>query len=286
MFSPKKILRDFFVQGGLLKTKLSEEELAQVIDASTLSGTLDKTEHELIKSILQFSDITAKEIMVPRPDIVALDIEASRENIIQKVAEEGYSRLPVFRGTIDRIVGVIYSKDILSLMEHKDVIVLQDLIRPAYFVPGTIKISKLLREFQKNKLHLGVIVDEFGGTEGLITMEDIIEEIVGDILDEYDEVQNPFEKKSDGSIVVDAAMTIGEFNEHFPKQIPEDSDYETLAGYLQKKTGRLPEIKEEIRTENFIFTILTKSARRIRQVKVLSVHGGELEPIQNVHKID
>ena len=267
----KKLIRDFFVKGGLLKTKLSEEELEQVIDASTLSGTIDKTEHELIKSILQFSDITAKEIMVPRPDIVALDINAPRENIVQKVVEEGYSRLPVYRGTIDRIIGIIYSKDLLSLMEHRDLIILQDLIRPAYFVPETKKISQLLREFQRNKIHLGIIVDEFGGTEGLITMEDIVEEIVGDILDEYDEVRNPFDKKNDGSTVVDAAMSIAEFNAHFPKPLPEDSDYETLAGYLQKITGRLPEIKEEIQTENFTFAILTKSARRIRQVKVIAV---------------
>jgi CBS domain containing-hemolysin-like protein len=111
-------------------------------------------------------------------------------------------------------------------------------------------------------------VDEFGGTEGLITMEDIIEEIVGDILDEYDEVRNPFEKKNDGSTLIDAAMSIAEFNAHFPKSIPEDSDYETLAGYLQKITGRLPEIKEEIRTTEYMFTILTKSARRLRQIKV------------------
>jgi CBS domain containing-hemolysin-like protein len=264
----KKFIRDIFVKGGLLKTKLSEEELEQVIDASTLSGTIDKTEHELIKSILQFSDITAKEIMVPRPDIVALDIHATRESIIQKVVEEGYSRLPVYRGTIDRIIGIIYSKDLLSLMEHRDLIILQDIIRPAYFVPETKKISRLLREFQLNKIHLGIIVDEFGGTEGLITMEDIIEEIVGDILDEYDEVRNPFEKKNDGSTLIDAAMSIAEFNAHFPKSIPEDSDYETLAGYLQKITGRLPEIKEEIRTTEYMFTILTKSARRLRQIKV------------------
>ena len=268
MKSFKKIFRDILIKGGLLRANLSEEELKQVIDAGSLSGAIDKTEHELIKSILQFSDITAKEIMVPRPDIVALDISMSRDALLRRVIEEGYSRLPVYQGTIDYIIGIIYSKDLLSLLEHRSLIILQDIIRPAHFVPESKKVSELLREFQKNKVHMGIVVDEFGGTEGIITMEDIVEEIVGDILDEYDEVRKSVEQASDGSIFVDAAISINEFNNQFRVKIPESPDYETLAGYLQKITGRLPELNEEIKTEYFTFLILTKSARRLRQVKV------------------
>lgn len=268
MKSIKKILRDSLVKGGLLRTNLSEEELKQVIDASSLSGAIDKTEHELIKSILEFSDITAKEIMIPRPDIVALDISMSRDALVGKVIEEGYSRLPVYRGTIDQIIGVIYSKDLLSLLEHRSLIILQDIIRPAYFVPETKKISALLREFQQNKIHLGIVIDEFGGTEGIVTIEDIIEEIVGDILDEYDEVRKSLEQTSDGTVIIDASISITDFNYQFRCKLPEASHYETVAGYLQTITGKLPEANEEIRTNDFLFTILTKSARRIRQVKV------------------
>jgi len=267
----KRILRKALIKGGLLRTKLSEEELEQVIDAGTLSGAIDKTEHELIKSILQFSDITAKEIMVPRPDIVALDIDMPRDSIVHRVIEEGYSRLPVYRGTIDHIIGIVYSKDLLSLLEHRDLIILQDIIRPAFFVPESIKISKLLRQFQQNKVHLGIVIDEFGGTEGLITIEDIIEEIVGDILDEYDEAHRPMPAGRDGNTVVDAAITIAEFNRQFQAQIPETSDYETLAGYLQFITGRLPEPNEEIRAPHFVFHIVSKSARRIRQISVRAI---------------
>lgn len=151
MKSFKKIFRDILIKGGLLRANLSEEELKQVIDAGSLSGAIDKTEHELIKSILQFSDITAKEIMVPRPDIVALDISMSRDALLRRVIEEGYSRLPVYQGTIDYIIGIIYSKDLLSLLEHRSLIILQDIIRPAHFVPESKKVSELLREFQKNK---------------------------------------------------------------------------------------------------------------------------------------
>jgi CBS domain containing-hemolysin-like protein len=268
MKSVKKILRDALVKGGLLQTTLSEDELKQVIDASSLSGTIDKTEHELIKSVLQFSDITAKEIMVPRLDIVALDISMPRDVLVRKVIEEGYSRLPVYKGTIDHIIGVIYSKDLLSLLEHRSLIILQDIIRPVHFIPESKKISLLLREFQQNKVHIGIVVDEYGGTEGIVTMEDIVEEIVGDILDEYDEMRKSVEQASDGSVIVDAALSISDFNVQFRAQLPEAPDYETLAGYLQKITGKLPESNEEIKTESFVFTILTKSARRIRQVKV------------------
>jgi CBS domain containing-hemolysin-like protein len=268
MKSFKKIFRDTLIRGGLLRTNLSEDELKQVIDASSLSGTIDKTEHELIKSILEFSDITAKEIMVPRPDIVALDISMSRDAIVGKVIEEGYSRLPVYKGTIDQIIGVIYSKDLLSLLEHRSLIILHDIIRPAYFVPETKKISELLHEFQQHKVHIGIVIDEFGGTEGIVTMEDIIEEIVGDILDEYDEVRKSLEQTGDGSVIIDATISIADFNYQFRYKLPEASEYETVAGYLHTITGKLPELNEEIRTDNFLFTILTKSARRIRQVKV------------------
>jgi len=268
MKSLKKILRDALVKAGVLHVPLSEEELEQVIDASSLSGAIDKTEHELIKSILQFSDITAKEIMVPRPDIIALDLSMPVEHLIHKVIEEGYSRLPVYQGTIDKIVGIVYSKDLLNLLEHRSLIVLHDIIRPAFFVPESKKISEILREFQQQKNHIGIVIDEFGGTEGLITLEDIVEEIVGDILDEYDETRKSFERKSDGSVIVDAAISINDFNEQFQAAIPPAPEYETIAGYLQTITGRLPELGEVINAMDVTFTIITKSARRIRQIKI------------------
>jgi len=264
----RKTVVDFLIRRGLLKTELSEDEIKQVIDAGTQSGVLDKTEHELIKSILEFSDITAKEIMVPRPDVVALDISMSRESILRRVIEEGYSRLPVFDRTIDNIVGVIYSKDLLSLLEHRDLIILQDIIRPAFFVPESTKISQLMRDLQLNKVHMAIVIDEHGGTEGIVTMEDIMEEIVGEILDEYDEATKAVVELSDGSSIVDATITINDFNEKFSTTLPDTPDYETLAGFLQKVTGRLPELHEEIRQGDFVFTIAGKSARRIRHVKV------------------
>lgn len=271
MASLRRIFADTLIKWGIRKADLSEDEIKQVIDAGTESGVLDKTEHELIKSILEFSDITAKEIMVPRPDIVALDVHMSREALMRRVIDEGYSRLPVFDKTIDNIVGVVYSKDLLSLLEHRDLIILQDILRPPFFVPESKKISELLRELQQNKVHLAIVVDEHAGTEGIVTMEDIIEEIVGEILDEYDEATKSVVESSDGSAIVDATMSISDFNQQFGTDIPETSDYETLAGFLQKATGRLPELHEEIRHNNLILTVAGKRARRIKHVKVVRV---------------
>jgi len=272
--SNRNIFKELLVRWGLLKTKLSEEDLKQVLEASTISGAIDKTEHELIKSILEFTDTTVKEIMVPRPDVVALDISMPREVLVRKVIDEGYSRLPVYKENIDHIIGIIYSKDLLSLLEHRDLILLQDIIRPVFFVPESKKISQLLREFQQKKAHLAIVTDENGGTEGIVTMEDVVEEIVGEIHDEYDEVGKAIEPAKDGSVVVDARLSVSDFNSQFSLNIPEATEYETVAGFIQKVLGRLPEIGESTTFNDIQFTILSKSARRIRQVRIQRLADG------------
>jgi len=264
----RNIFKDLLVKWGLLKTKLSEEDLKQVLEASTISGAIDKTEHELIKSILEFTDTTVKEIMVPRPDVVALDISMPRDVLVRKVIDEGYSRLPVYKANIDNIIGIIYTKDLLSLLEHRDLILLQDIIRPVFFVPESKKISQLLREFQQRKAHLAIVTDENGGTEGIVTMEDIVEEIVGEIHDEYDEVGKTIEPAKDGSVTVDARLSVSDINSQFSLDIPEAPEYETLAGFIQKALGRLPEIGESTTFNNIKITVLSKTARRIRQVRI------------------
>jgi CBS domain containing-hemolysin-like protein len=274
MNANRNIFKDLLVRWGLLKTKLSEEDLKQVLEASTISGAIDKTEHELIKSILEFTDTTVKEIMVPRPDVVALDISMPREVLVRKVIDEGYSRLPVYRENIDNIIGIIYSKDLLSLLEHRDLILLQDIIRPVFFVPESKKISMLLREFQQRKAHLAIVTDENGGTEGIVTMEDIVEEIVGEIHDEYDEVGKTIEPAKDGSVIVDARLSVSDINTQFSLDIPEAPEYETLAGFIQKILGRLPEIGESTTFNNTQITILSKTARRIRQVRIQRLMDG------------
>ena len=264
-------LAPFKDQTTFTESRISEEEFKLMLEEGTKTGVIDKTEHELIESIFEFTDTTAKEVMIPRPDVVALNINTPREAAVRKVLEEGYSRMPVYKDTIDNIVGIIYTKDILGLMEHKNLIIIQDILRPAYFVPETKKISALMRELQKSKHHMAVVIDEFGGTAGIITMEDILEEIVGEIHDEYDEEVKDVESSADGSFLVNGRMSIHAFNERFHIELPETDEYETMSGFLHKQTGRIPELNEEIRCENYSFTIVKKSQRRIRLVKVKKV---------------
>jgi CBS domain containing-hemolysin-like protein len=247
----------------------SAEELEIIVNEGAKSGALDKTEQELISSIFEFSGTTAKEIMIPRPDMVALNINTPRENLVRVMTEQGYSRMPVYKESLDNIIGVIYTKDLITLLEHRDVIILQDVIRQAYFVPETVKISKLMRDLQGKKLHMAIVVDEFGGTQGLVTMEDILEEIVGEIHDEYDEILKEVEQAADGTALVDAKIDIKDFNEKFNANIPDDDpEYETLNGFLIKLIGKIPEIKEEISYGNWQFIIMKKTLRRVGQVKV------------------
>ncbi|MEW5797454.1 MAG: hemolysin family protein [Bacteroidota bacterium] len=247
---------------------VSEEEVKQFLEEGERSGAIDKTEHELIKSIFEFTDTTVKEIMVPRTDVFAVDITTPRDQLIHILIDQGYTRVPAYRDSIDNIIGIIYTKDLLGVLEHRDLIILQDIIRPAYMVPESKKISVLLRELQKKRQHMAIVIDEFGGTEGIITVEDIVEEIVGEIRDEYDEEHSDVVTASDGSVQVSGGITIHDFNEKFKAEIPEDSDYDTISGFLHKQTGRIPELQEEIKYKNISFTVTKKNERRIRLVKI------------------
>jgi CBS domain containing-hemolysin-like protein len=235
------------------------------------SGAIDQTEHQLIEKIFEFNDKMVKEIMVPRNHMVALDINDSREKIFQTVTEEGFSRLPIYKDTIDNIIGIIYTKDLISAAEHRDLITLQDIIRPAFFVSSTKQIGNLLKEMQRNKVHMSVVVDEYGGVEGLVTIEDIIEEIVGEIEDEYDvDMQEVVNEKS-GVYLVNPIIGIEDFNKRFKANIPEDPDYQTLSGFLQKVTGHIPEIYERIDYKGLSYVITKKTGNMIVQVRVQKI---------------
>lgn len=249
----------------------SPEELEIIVREGARSGLINETERELITSIFEFSDTLAKEIMIPRTDIFSIDHTTSREDLIRIVTEEGYSRIPVYRESVDNVLGIIHTKDLLSLIEHRDLIVLDDIIRPAHFVPGTLQISKLLRDMQQRKMTMAIVIDEFGGTLGLVTIEDILEEIVGEIHDEYDEVMKEFEPVAQNATLVDARVPIKDFNEKFGTELPEEEEYDTLAGFLFKVSGRIPEIQEIIQFGKLQFTVTKKGLRRIRQVKVRKI---------------
>jgi putative hemolysin len=250
------------------ESRISEGEFKLMLEEGTRSGVIDKTEHELISSIFEFTDTTAKEVMIPRPDVVALNLATPRAELLRIAIEEGYSRMPVYRDSIDNVIGIVYTKDLLGMMEHQHLIIIEDIIRPAYLVPETIKISQLMKELQKRKFHMAIVIDEFGGTEGLVTMEDILEEIVGEIHDEYDEELREVEPSPDGSFLVNGRMSVHAFNERFASSLPEEDEYDTLGGFLQKISGHIPELNDEVHAKGYKFLIVKKSSRRIKLVRV------------------
>ncbi len=247
----------------------SGEELRLLLEQGREGGAIEEAEHELIENVFEFQETMVKEVMIPRTNIVGLDLAAPPADLIKFVVEEGYTRMPVYAGSIDNVVGVVYSKDLITLLEHDNLIILQDLLRPAYFVPETKLISELLKEFQRLRIHLAIVVDEFGGTAGLVTMEDILEELVGDIQDEYDEDVPSIEKVDDCTWVVNGALTISDVNDQIDGfKLPEGEDYTTIAGLVNKWFGHIPEVNESFERDAVRMTVLKTDNRRVVQVKL------------------
>ncbi len=252
----------------------SAEDLLLLLDQSRETGTILSTEHELIKNVFDFSERSARQIMVARPQIMALDVATTTDKILQTLTEEGYSRVPVFQDSIDNIIGVVYTKDVLTMITHRNLILLQDVLRPAYFVSENKKISDLLREFQQQKLHMAIVLDEFGGTAGIVTMEDIIEELVGEIQDEYDEEEPVVKESNANEYIVNAAATIADVNDLLPSPLPEGEEYETVGGLVNVIFEKIPDVNESMTFEGYELTVLKKSRRSIESVR-LRISGTE-----------
>ncbi len=246
----------------------SAEELELLIDQGRISGALDVSEHQLIKNVFGFIDVTVRQVMTPRTSINAIDIDLPLEYILTKVVNEGYSRLPVYKDNIDNIIGVLYTKDLLKMMNKGGAIELQAAMRPPYFVPETKKINELLKNLQAKHLHMAVIIDEFGGVAGIATIEDIIEELVGEIQDEHDDEAPVVEQVAADEYIVNALANIQDVNELLPIPLPEGAEYDTLAGLLIKLFSRIPDLSEKITFENYQFTILKKTKQSILLVKL------------------
>ena len=249
---------------------VTEEEIKMMVDQGEENGTIAEDEKELINNVFDFNDITVSEIMTHRTDIFAVDIDMNQEELLQEIIKDEcrHSRIPVYDETIDEIKGVLYVKDIIKNM-NKKTFKIKSMMKEAYFVSQNKLINELFKELQKNKKHIAIIVDEYGGTAGIITMEDILEEIVGDIYDEYDEIEEEYEKIDETTFILSGSMTIYDVNKLLESKIPE-GDYDTLSGYLQEELGRIPTEEENpiIETEQLTFKIEEYEDKRILKVKV------------------
>ncbi len=263
------ILRVFGQQGVAVKPLFSPEELKAMVEIGEEEGVIEEEERKMIHSILEFGDTTVKEIMVPRTEIIALPEEKTVKEALDLALKAGYSRIPIYKETIDNITGILYVKDLLSFATAgKTELAVKELAREPYFVPETKRVDSLLREFQKNKIHMAIVVDEYGGTAGLVTLEDILEEIVGEIFDEYDfQEEATIEKISENEWITDGRLDIDAFEEYFELEVSEDES-ETLGGFVSTMIGHVPHPGESFEYEGYRFEVLSVSNRRVAKVKI------------------
>ncbi|HPQ41053.1 MAG TPA: hemolysin family protein [bacterium] len=256
----------------------AEETIRSIIDAGEKDGVFLSDEGEMLQSILEMSETIVREVMTPRIDLQAVEISSSIDDFIAKVVETGFSKIPVYQERVDNIVGILYAKDVLQYWRNKDTdVTLDTLKRAATFVPETKRISILLREFQNEKKHLAIVVDEFGGVAGLVTIEDLLEEIVGEIHDEYDQEQETIRNISENAWEVAARIDLDELGEEIDFEFPDDN-YETLGGFLFHKFGRIPVPGESYVHENLTFKVIKANDRRIETVLI------SVEPKRNGKK--
>lgn len=250
----------------------SPEELRYLLEESQKSGAIEEEEHQLIENVFEFKETSVYQVMVPRTNIVGLELSMHSDELLDKVMDEGFSRMPVYQNTVDTIIGIVYTKDLLSMMRYQSLIILQDILRKPYYVSEDALISDVLRRMKKEKFHLAIVLDEFGGTAGIVTLEDIIEELVGEIQDEYDNEAQPVEEKNESGqdeYVVNTTTSITDLNEHLPLALPESEEYETLGGLLNSHAGRIPSVGEIFELNDYTVHILQANKRMIEMVKLI-----------------
>src|SRR6266550_3803530 len=263
---------------------VTEEELRLLLTVGEEQGVLEEEETEMIHSIFEFADTTVREVMVPRIDMVTLEADATVDEAVDLALQAGFSRIPVYKESIDDIVGVLYTKDMLKqLREDHNTLPVRDLVRPAYFVPETKKLDDLLREIQQKRVHMVIVVDEYGSVAGLVTIEDLVEEIVGDIQDEYDREEKLYEKVSENEYIFDAKINIDEFNELMDTKL-DNTGYETLGGFLYAQLDKIPVVGDTIKFNNLTFTVLTTRGRRITQVRVVRDQKDQVSPTEQAEE--
>lgn len=247
---------------------VTEDDLMTLVDAGQQEGVFEKGERKMIYSIFKLGDTLAREIMVPRIDILALEVNTPLTAAVDALLQSGFSRVPVFRESVDNILGLLYAKDLLQVWrEGNQLDSLKDLLRPAYFIPEAKKVDELLAEIQAQRIHMAIVVDEYGGVAGLVTLEDIVEEIVGEILDEYDQAEEMlYQVINESEYIFQGLIDLDDFNEIMNSQLPKE-EADTLGGFIYSRIGRVPSGGESVQVDDIKLTVEQVTGRRIRKVK-------------------
>ncbi len=249
------------------------DEILRLAQIDTDGEPIEEEERQMIRGIIEMEDTTAREIMAPRIDIVALDQDATLDDALHLIVEKGFSRIPLYDDTIDNILGIIYAKDLLRCVAERRTPALKEIARPPYFIPESKRVDELLAELRKSKVHIAVVIDEYGGTAGIVTIEDLLEEIVGEIQDEYDREEAPIERVNDSEAILDARVSIDALNELFGFQADEaEQDYDTVGGFVYHHLGKVPVAGDEVRVDGLTLRVLSVLGRRIKKVRATRRH--------------
>lgn len=251
---------------------VTEEEIRMLVNVGQEEGLIDEDEREMIDSIFEFDETLVREVMVPRIDIFAVNVDRTLDDVIKLVIEIGHSRIPVYENTVDNIIGVIYAKDLLQplLGPRQERPSIRGLMRTAYYVPESKKVRDLFDELRKEKVHMAIVLDEYGGTAGLVTIEDLIEEIVGEIQDEFDQEENNIEALTDGSLRVDARTPIYDINDKLELNLPDD-EFDTISGLVFHNLGKIPNEGQELDINNLHVVVEKVTGRRIRKLRIKKI---------------
>jgi putative hemolysin len=248
---------------------ITEEDVTTLVREGAERGIFEEVEHELIEGVFEFTDTAAREIMIPRVRIQALEVDTPPDEVIHKMGENGHSRVPVYRGDLDHVVGVLYFKDLIRVISEERPWTLRSLLHPPLFVPETVQISRLLRTLQQRRLNMAMVVDEHGGVAGLVTVEDLLEQLVGEIADEDEPMSDAqIVQLPDGSLVIQGSMSLWDLHERFDLPVEASSDYQTLAGFLLARLGRVPRGGETVVEHGYRFTVVDMDGPRIARIKV------------------
>lgn len=248
---------------------ITVEEVKSLIQEGAAKGIFNETEKELIHSVFEFADTPVKVVMIPRPEIHAIEVNASLAEVAKSFVDSGFSRIPVYEGELDRIIGILYNKDVFKALQEKSDFRIRDHLHPAFFVPSSLPISELLKQLQRRRLAMALVVNEFGEVEGLATLEDLLEEIVGEIRDEYDrEERGPVEHLPDGSMVIQGSTLLKDLKSDYGLPFEESPDYLTLAGFVLAQLKRIPRGGERVEYNGYRLTIVDMEGRRIVRVKL------------------
>ncbi len=250
-----------------------EKEIQQLIDEGEQQGLISEDEGEMIQGIFSFRDTIAREIMVPRTDAVFASAETRLSDIIQLIIQSGHSRIPIFEENVDNIIGTVHAKDLLSHCGIADLDV-REIVRVPYFIPETKKISEVLKDLRDNKSHLAIVIDEYGGTAGILTLEDVIEEIIGDVMDEYDAEEKLIVEHEDGSISVNARLDVEELEDYLNVELPEGK-FESVGGFVISLLGKVPSINERLVYNDLEMLIEAASSRKLEKIRIRRINADE-----------